>query len=150
MILFICFSTLRKETIFKLELYHSEKYIYKFVLLIIKHLTKRKDKKKLTGLPPPAITAPALRLKIHIKMQHFLVIWRCLFRCIFKLRALLPKYLVPPSKYLGPSLPKIHYLTLSNRKLPKNIEHIWFTCILLTYLLNIGHIFALCIQYLVP
>ena len=73
MILFICFSTLRKETIFKLELYHSEKYIYKFVLLIIKHLTKRKDKKKLTGLPPPAITAPALRLKIHIKIQHALV-----------------------------------------------------------------------------
>ena len=62
----------------------------------------------------------------------------------------LPKYLVPWSKYLGPSLPKIHYLTLSDHILPKNIEHIWFTCLLLTYLLNIGHIFALCIQYLVP
>ena len=61
----------------------------------------------------------------------------------------LPKYLVPWSKYLGPSLPKIHYLTLSDHILPKNIEHIWFTCLLLTYLLNIGHIFALCIQYLV-
>ena len=62
----------------------------------------------------------------------------------------LPKYLVLSSKYLGPSLPKIHYLT-TNHILPKNIEHIWFnTCLLLTYLLDIGHIFALCIQYLVP
>ena len=42
------------------------------------------------------------------------------------------------------------YLILYNHVLPKNIEHVWFTCLFLTYLLNIGHIFALCIQYLVP
>ena len=41
------------------------------------------------------------------------------------------------------------YLKLSDQELPKTIEHIGFTCLVLTYLLNIGQIFAFYSQYLV-